>query len=148
MPPTTIHTEPKIDDYTSLVDHQSQTPTTFYDARPVLHYTGNRFRAIAPKGQVANLKIFEGSSDVAPVREYDVGTQRPLREEAVAIFITSQSVTRPPCIVLLISGEPKADSSKQKLYYLEPTSKHRNLNSLSLHFPPRHPTSLRPRRFI
>jgi len=93
MPPTTIHTEPKIDDYTALVDHQSATPTTFYDARPVLHYTGNNFRAIAPKDQVSHLKIFDGSADVAPILEHDNGTERPLREEAVAIFISSENLT-------------------------------------------------------
>jgi hypothetical protein len=90
MPPTTIHSIPKIDDYTSLVDHQSSTPATFYDARPVLHYTGESFRAIAPKEQVASLKIFGSNLDIAPVAEHDAASERPLREEAVSIFISSE----------------------------------------------------------
>ena len=71
MPPTTIHTAPSLDSFTPLADHQSQTPTTFYDAKPVLHYHAVGARALAAKDQTSKLPIFtsrpEGESASAEV---------------------------------------------------------------------------------
>lgn len=63
MPPTTIHSAPAIDSFTALADHQSQTPTSFYGAKPVLHYHGVGVRALISHGQVSKLPIFTSSSD-------------------------------------------------------------------------------------
>ncbi|KAH6724767.1 regulator of volume decrease after cellular swelling-domain-containing protein [Leptodontidium sp. MPI-SDFR-AT-0119] len=57
MPPTTIRTAPNEDIFTSLADHQAQTPSTFYNAKPVLHYKKNGIRAIASVDQISKLPI-------------------------------------------------------------------------------------------
>jgi nucleotide-sensitive chloride channel 1A len=64
MPPTTIHTAPLLDSFTALADHQSQTPTTFYDAKPVLHYHAVAARALAAKDQSSKLPIFASRPDM------------------------------------------------------------------------------------
>lgn len=38
MPLELVTEAPKTEDFTPLSEHQSQTPTTFFGARPVLHY--------------------------------------------------------------------------------------------------------------
>ena len=58
MPPTTIHDAPALDSFTSLADHQSQTPATFYNAKPVLYYHAVGARALASKEQTSKLPIF------------------------------------------------------------------------------------------
>lgn len=66
MPPTTIHTAPSLDSFTALADHQSQTPTTFYDAKPVLHYHAIGARALAANNQTCKLAIFALRPDGQP----------------------------------------------------------------------------------
>jgi chloride channel, nucleotide-sensitive, 1A len=62
MPPTTIHSPPALDSFTPLAEHQSQTPTTFYNAKPVLHYHAVGLRAVAPSNNVSKLPIFPQST--------------------------------------------------------------------------------------
>lgn len=38
---STIRTEPALEQYTSLDEHQAQTPGTFFGGKPVLHYHGS-----------------------------------------------------------------------------------------------------------
>jgi nucleotide-sensitive chloride channel 1A len=58
MPPTTIHTPPALDSFTSLADHQSQTPTSFFGAKPVLHYHAFGARALISRDNTPKLAIF------------------------------------------------------------------------------------------
>lgn len=58
MPPTTIHDAPALDSYTPLAEHQSQTPTSFYSAKPVLHFHVTGAKALAPRDQLSELPIY------------------------------------------------------------------------------------------
>lgn len=58
MPPTTIHSPPALDSFTPLAEHQAQTPTSFFGAKPVLHYHTVGLRAVAPSDNVSKLPIF------------------------------------------------------------------------------------------
>lgn len=58
MPPATIRTAPSLGTFTYLADHQSQTPATFYNAKPVLHYHGTGIRALASQDQLLSLPAF------------------------------------------------------------------------------------------
>jgi chloride channel, nucleotide-sensitive, 1A len=58
MPPTTIHTPPDLDAFIPLAEHQSQTPESFYGARPVLHYHAVGLRAVASSSNASKLPIF------------------------------------------------------------------------------------------
>lgn len=71
MPLTAIYTVPHVDSFTTLVDHQSQTPETFYNAKPVLHFHGVGIRALAASSQMSKLSIFSSASGAQPERTED-----------------------------------------------------------------------------
>ena len=89
MPPTTIHAAPSLDSFTALAEHQAQTPTSFYGAKPVLHYHATDTRALATASQLSRLPIFaavaesqaDGTGD-AEAREKSV--------EVVEAFVSSE----------------------------------------------------------
>lgn len=62
MLPTTINDAPPLDSFTSLAEHQSQTPETFFGSKPVLHYHGVGVRALAAQSHVSNLPIFKADA--------------------------------------------------------------------------------------
>ncbi len=63
MPPTTLREAPALESFTSLAEHQSQTPTSFYSAKPVLHYHAVGARAIVSRDQVSKLPIFASTPE-------------------------------------------------------------------------------------
>lgn len=89
MPPTTIHAAPPLDSFTTLADHQSQTPTSFYGAKPVLHYHATGTRALAARSQLSKLPIFtplaEGQGGETAEAEAGVNSV-----ELVEAFISSE----------------------------------------------------------
>ena len=58
MPPTTIRSAPALDSFTSLVDHQSQTPASFYGAKPVLHHHIVGASVLITSDQRSKLPVF------------------------------------------------------------------------------------------
>ena len=61
-----LDTSPKTDDFTPLQEHQEQTPTTFFGAKPILyaHYPGLTLSASASQlGQDAAFSKFVSESD-------------------------------------------------------------------------------------
>lgn len=83
MPPTTIRTAPADDTFTSLAEHQAQTPSTFYNAKPVLHYKKNGIRAIASVDQISKLPI------LAPAESGDAATT----VQTLDVWISSEYVS-------------------------------------------------------
>lgn len=53
--PTTLRSPPSLSAYTSLADHQSSTPASFFDGPPVLHYHAEGARAYISRDQRAKL---------------------------------------------------------------------------------------------
>lgn len=97
MPPTTIRTAPSLDAFTALADHQAQTPTTFYGAKPVLHYHATGTRALASRDQLSKLPIFpsgaRGQSESRLTEtEAEAGAPERLVVEVVDAFISSEYV--------------------------------------------------------
>lgn len=96
MPPTTIRTAPALDSYTTLADHQSQTPTSFFGAKPVLHFHTTSARALIPKDQASRLPIFGSSDGAAQDTESsnnesgDEAATGGLEEEIVDVFVSSE----------------------------------------------------------
>lgn len=96
MLPTTIHEAPALDSFTSLADHQSQTPISFYNAKPVLHAHLTNAYATTPveEGQVPKLPIFlegrhlEAHLVVQPEEEQATAKVRA----QVEVFVTSEYV--------------------------------------------------------
>lgn len=97
MPPTTIHSAPALDSFTTLADHQSQTPTSFYGAKPVLHYHGIGVRALISQDQVSKLPIFTSSSDQQSastgVEAGEGSPEAASKIEIVDAFVSSENLT-------------------------------------------------------
>jgi chloride channel, nucleotide-sensitive, 1A len=94
MPPTTIHSAPALDTFTTLADHQSQTPTSFYGAKPVLHYHGVGVRALVAEDQVSKLPIFASP-----------GGQQPTRSALEAAGESSSPATKVENVDAFVSSE-------------------------------------------
>lgn len=62
MPPTTIRSAPALDSFTSLEDHQSQTPTSFYGAKPVLHHHIVGAGVLITSDQKSKLPVFHSAN--------------------------------------------------------------------------------------
>lgn len=95
MPPTTIHEAPILDSYTPLAEHQSQTPSTFYNAKPVLHYHTTDARATVSRDYLSKLPIFPtaeqpGANDAVLPRETPQGNRLWV---VVDVFVTSEYVS-------------------------------------------------------
>jgi nucleotide-sensitive chloride channel 1A len=93
MLPTTIHEAPALDSFTTLADHQSQTPTTFYNAKPVLHYHAVSARALVSRDHVSKLPVFK-QAEQAESGETEVvrpeQTDSEMTAEVVDAFINSE----------------------------------------------------------
>ncbi|KAI9647515.1 hypothetical protein NHQ30_003900 [Ciborinia camelliae] len=84
MPLSKIHATPALDSFTPLVEHQTQTPSTFYDARPVLHYHAKGARAVAYGDYIKELPFFADG----PAQNTEA-----VAVEAVDAFISTENVT-------------------------------------------------------
>ncbi len=62
MPPTTIRSAPALDSFTSLEDHQSQTPASFYGAKPVLHHHIVAAGVLISSDQRSKLPVFHSAN--------------------------------------------------------------------------------------
>jgi nucleotide-sensitive chloride channel 1A len=91
MPPTTIHTAPDLESFTALAEHQSQTPATFYNAKPVLHYHATGARALASQDQLSSLPIFSLPADDQSLPDAE---NKGVVVERVDVYISSESVFR------------------------------------------------------
>ncbi|KAG9231483.1 regulator of volume decrease after cellular swelling-domain-containing protein [Amylocarpus encephaloides] len=90
MPPTTIHSAPALDTFTTLVDHQTQTPTHFFGTKPVLHYHATRARAVAPRNQISKLPLF-ADGEAVPSEAAEAGSGVVV--ELVDVFVSSETLT-------------------------------------------------------
>lgn len=96
---TTIRTAPALSDFTPLQEHQEQTPSSFFDGKPVLHYFTAGAKAWIPKSQLGKLVFFpEGlSSDPAgPEGTALNGTVEENVEQKVDVYVSSQYVPQIP----------------------------------------------------
>jgi nucleotide-sensitive chloride channel 1A len=64
MPPTTIRSAPALDSFTSLENHQSQTPASFYGAKPVLHHHIVGAGVLITNDQRSKLPVFHSANAV------------------------------------------------------------------------------------
>ncbi|KAI9853780.1 MAG: hypothetical protein M1824_000890 [Vezdaea acicularis] len=70
MPVEVIHKAPDAESFTPLSQHQSQTPESFFDGKPVLHYHTAGAVAVIPEDQTNLLPVFHhgaSAGDLAPV---------------------------------------------------------------------------------
>jgi len=84
MPPTTIHEAPSLDSFTPLAEHQAQTPSTFFNAKPILHFHATAVRVLVPRSQLSQLPIFASIESTT--------TEDGSSVEIVEAFVTSEYV--------------------------------------------------------
>lgn len=94
MLPTTIHEAPALDSFTSLADHQSQTPSSFYNAKPVLYAYMTSAYATSSIEHVPKLPIFNEAhhqdSEVVQHEETQDGDTVEKVRVNVDVFVTSE----------------------------------------------------------
>ncbi|CAG8956489.1 hypothetical protein HYFRA_00003875 [Hymenoscyphus fraxineus] len=98
MPPSTIHSPPALDSFTSLSDHQTQTPATFFGATPVLHYHATGARALAQRHLLSKLPILTQDGGTNGNASSNTGTETEGSAsdnivESIDIFASSESLT-------------------------------------------------------
>lgn len=86
---TTIHTPPKVDDFTPLSEHQERTPTTFFGGKPVLHYHAASAKVLVPKSQRRSLPIFR-TADATTSGDND---DEEIVQQIVDVFVNSSTLT-------------------------------------------------------
>jgi nucleotide-sensitive chloride channel 1A len=85
MPPTTIRTPPPLSSFTPLAEHQSATPSSFYGAKPVLHYHVKGAKALYYKSHQSSLPIFSNLAQNGVADEED-----RLLEAEVDVYVNSE----------------------------------------------------------
>ncbi|KAK1243922.1 hypothetical protein MKX08_002060 [Trichoderma sp. CBMAI-0020] len=91
MLPTTIRSPPAAADYTPLAEYQSQTPESFTDGKPILHYHLAGAKATIPRSQCGSLAIFPQDTAAAANNANDGEAAEELAEQTVDVFATSEN---------------------------------------------------------
>ncbi|KKP06632.1 hypothetical protein THAR02_01229 [Trichoderma harzianum] len=93
MLPTTIRSPPAEADYTPLAEYQSQTPESFTDGKPILHYHLAGAKATIPRSQCGSLAVFpqDTATVAAPNDSNDGEAVEELAEQTVDVFATSEN---------------------------------------------------------
>jgi len=91
MLPTTIHASPALESFTPIAEHQSQTPTTFYGSKPILHYHDAGARALVSQDHVSKFPVFARQpAQPETGTTGDDGTANKIMAEVVDVFVSSE----------------------------------------------------------
>ncbi|KAK3326612.1 regulator of volume decrease after cellular swelling-domain-containing protein [Apodospora peruviana] len=97
MMPTRIRSPPPLGDFTPLAEHQSKTPESFFDGKPILYYHAAGAKAWIPKSQRGSgLPFFPAdlaSDPTGPEGSALNGTADENVEQKVDLFVNSQTFT-------------------------------------------------------
>jgi hypothetical protein len=151
MPPTTIHAAPALDTFTTLADHQSQTPTSFYGANPVLHYHATGIRAMAAQEHVSKLPIFTTTESQSTTGEA-AGSEGGLKIENVDAFVSSEYLPSFPShyhLSDLLHRVPVTNwGNPQKFHLIQRHQLHGPLDPLPRYLTPCHSATSRSSRLF
>ena len=89
----TVRSPFALGDYTPLSEHQEQTPDSFYDGKPVLHFHATGAKAWIPKSQRGKLPFFLADLESAPTApESSALNSQPEEnvEQKVDLFVNSR----------------------------------------------------------
>ncbi|KAK0739315.1 regulator of volume decrease after cellular swelling-domain-containing protein [Apiosordaria backusii] len=102
---TTIRSPPSLEDYTPLSEHQAQTPSSFFDHKPILHYHGIATKCWLSRSQLGKLTFFpadlssaptppesEALSASGPESSSQSSDDTPV-EQKLDVFVNSQNLT-------------------------------------------------------
>ncbi|KAK4040005.1 glycosyltransferase [Parachaetomium inaequale] len=99
----TVRSPFALGDYTALSEHQEQTPDSFYDGKPVLHFHATGAKAWIPKSQRGKLPFFPADLESAPTAPENSalnGQAEENVEQKVDLFVNSRyepySPSNPP----------------------------------------------------
>lgn len=121
MLPTTIRSPPAAADYMPLAEYQSQTPESFTDGKPILHYHLAGAKATIPRSQCGSLAIFPQDTAAAANNANDGEAAEELAEQTVDVFATSECVLESILVHLasinLLPETLSSSATKPKLVY-------------------------------
>ncbi|KKA28444.1 hypothetical protein TD95_002593 [Thielaviopsis punctulata] len=98
MLPITIRSPPKVDDFISLADYQSETPASFHDGKPVLHYRAAGIKAWLASDCVGKLPVFPvasrgGCPSEPESKALSESAASALVEQILDLYVTSETFT-------------------------------------------------------
>ncbi|KAG6006490.1 hypothetical protein E4U21_007034 [Claviceps maximensis] len=94
MLPTTIRSPPSLEDYIPLAQYQSQTPDSFSNGKPVLHFHLKEAGASIPKSQCGTLAVFPADSPATAAPEATInGDAEQIVKQTVEVFVNSEHFT-------------------------------------------------------
>jgi len=91
MPLESVSQTPRVEDFTALSEHQSQTPTTFFGARPVLHQHSSGITLSVRKADYDSNDVLREFQ--APTRSSDAPNgveDEDIELEGLDVWVTSQ----------------------------------------------------------
>ncbi|PHH82577.1 hypothetical protein CDD83_3221 [Cordyceps sp. RAO-2017] len=89
---TTIRSPPSMEDFVPLSEYQSQTPESFADGKPVLHFHLQGATASIPKSQCGSLALFPADA-AANAQDGPEGRGEPRVECKADVFVNSDCFT-------------------------------------------------------
>ena len=101
-------------DYTALAEHQEQTPDSFYDAKPVLHYHATAAKAWIPESQRGKLPFFPADLSSAPTAPENGALADQTEgnvEQTVDLFVNSRYGYPPDKPVSMIPADTPVSST-------------------------------------
>ncbi|QUC22383.1 uncharacterized protein UV8b_06624 [Ustilaginoidea virens] len=104
---TTIRSPPSVDDYVSLSQYQTQTPASFSDGKPVLHFHLPEALASVPKSQCGILALFPADTPAAEPRAATNGHEEETAELKVEVF-SGVSIPYPSISIHAVRQVPAA----------------------------------------
>ncbi|SPO00741.1 uncharacterized protein DNG_03489 [Cephalotrichum gorgonifer] len=95
MPTTTIRSPPSEADFTPLAEYESQTPDTFFDGNPVLHFKAAGAKCWISKSQLGSLPVFPADATSTPSgpEAPSAGSSEELIEQKLDVWVNSANLT-------------------------------------------------------
>ncbi|KAK4197709.1 regulator of volume decrease after cellular swelling-domain-containing protein [Triangularia verruculosa] len=94
---TTIRSPPSLGDYTPLPEHQAQTPSSFFDTKPILHYHGIGTKCWLSRSQLGKLPFFPTDLTSPPTppesEALSPESHSDTVEQKIDVFVNSQNLT-------------------------------------------------------
>lgn len=89
---TTVRSPFVLSDYIPLSEHEEQTPDSFFDGKPVLHYHATGVKAWVAKSRLGKLPFFPADLTTEPTAPENstLGPTEANAEQKVDLFVNSR----------------------------------------------------------
>ena len=88
-----VEVAPKVEDFTSLSEHQEETPNVFFGSRPVLYLYSVKAKLLVSRSQFDETPVLKKLIGAAAEPEAQDGSDEVMLSN-IDIWVSSQSVTQ------------------------------------------------------